>query len=307
MGEVFRAHDSKLGRDVALKVLPGHVVGDADRRARFEREARVLASLNHPNIAAIYGLEDVGGVRGLVLELVEGPTLADRIAEGRLPLHDALNISVQIAEALETAHNAGIVHRDLKPANVKVRPDGCVKLLDFGLAKNVDIGSSPIEDSPTITGGATQRGIVLGTAAYMSPEQARGAAADRRTDVWAFGCVLYEMLTGTRAFGGDSVTDTIVSVITLEPRWDLLPPDTPVAVRRLLRRCLVKDPRARLRDLGDAQLDLREPSNEPGTRDMATSIALRARRWRLAAATMVIVAAAGVASGALMWNRRTPA
>jgi eukaryotic-like serine/threonine-protein kinase len=302
MGEVFRAHDSTLGRDVALKVLPSHFITDLDRRTRFEREARVLASLNHPNIAAIYGLEDVGGVRGLVLELVEGPTLADRIARGPLPLADALNIGVQIAEALETAHNAGIIHRDLKPANVKVRSDGRVKLLDFGLAKDLDIDSpARFGDSPTVTNGATRPGVVLGTAAYMSPEQARGVPADKRTDVWAFGCVLYEMLTGSRAFGGDSATDTIVSVITEEPKWALLPPDTPAAVRRLLRKCLMKDLRARLRDLGDAQLDLQEALTEPDLPDTATPAASHVRR-RMVAAGMTLVAAAGVASGALVWN-----
>jgi len=303
MGEVFRARDTKLGRDVALKVLPSHFGTDLERRSRFEREAKVLASLNHPNIAAIYGCEDVDGVEGLVLELVEGSTLADQIARGPVPIGDALNIGVQIADALETAHNAGIMHRDLKPANVKVRPDGRVKVLDFGLAKALKLDCpSGLENSPTITDLATQPGVILGTAAYMSPEQARGLPADKRADVWAFGCVLYEMLTGSRAFGGDHATDTIVSVMSEEPKWYLLPADTPAAVRRVLRRCLVKDPRARLRDLGDAQMDLREASTAPAIDDTPTGFTLHARRWRRIVMWVAVGVTIGFASGVTVWN-----
>jgi Tol biopolymer transport system component len=259
MGEVYRAHDSRLKRDVALKVLPLSLATDADRLARFEREAQVLASLNHPQIAAIHGLEESSGTRALVMELVEGNTLADRLADGPVPLDEALSIARQIAEALEAAHEAGIIHRDLKPANVKVRPDGAVKVLDFGLAKALD-SSVPVgsqANSPTITSPAmTRAGMILGTAAYMSPEQARGKALDRRADIWAFGCVLYEMLSGVAAFSGETVTDVLAVVVKNDPDWGALPADTPLRIRRLLARCLQKDPKTRLRDIGDARLEL---------------------------------------------------
>ena len=225
MGEVYRARDPKLNREVALKVLPASYTHDPDRLARFQREARLLASLNHPNIAHIHGFEDSGGVSALVMELVEGPTLADRLATGAIPLEETLPLAKQIAEALEAAHDQGIIHRDLKPANIKVRPDGTVKVLDFGLAKALDLTSASGGDaasSPTISRHATEAGIILGTAAYMSPEQARGKAVDQRADIWAFGCVLFEMLTGVRAFRGDDVTDTIVAVVSKEPEWPLL-------------------------------------------------------------------------------------
>lgn len=246
MGEVYRARDTKLGREVALKVLPEALANDRDRMARFQREAQVLASLNHPNIAAIYGLEDSGSVQALVMELVEGPTLAERIATraGRdpagaglalparaqhaapLPLDEALQISKQICEALEAAHEKGIIHRDLKPANIKVTPEGRTKVLDFGLAKGLE-GEAEQQDSsnsPTLSGLATQAGVILGTAAYMSPEQAKGKLVDRRTDIWAFGCVLYEMLTGRKAFEGETISDVLAAVIRAEPDWTAVPP-----------------------------------------------------------------------------------
>ena len=265
MGEVYRARDTKLDRDVALKVLPEAFTQDPDRLARFEREAKVLASLNHPNIAAIYGLEEADGIRALVLELVEGPTLADRIKQGPIPLDEALPIAKQIAEALEAAHEAGVIHRDLKPANIKVRDDGTVKVLDFGLAKALD--PSPVGDpsqSPTLTAAATQMGVIMGTAAYMSPEQARGKPVDKRADIWAFGCVLYEMSTGRRAFEGEDVSVTLARVIQSEPDYSQLPNDLPVSIRRLLRRCLAKDRERRLAAAHDAILDLFDDVDESG-------------------------------------------
>jgi len=254
MGEVYRARDARLHREVAIKVLPESVSNDPERLARFEREAHVLAALNHPRIAAIHGVEEANGVRALVLELVPGETLAERIAAGPIPADEALAIARQIADALEAAHARGIVHRDLKPANVKITPDGGVKVLDFGLAKalSVDGGSADVTHSPTLTAQATQAGVVIGTAAYMSPEQARGKAVDKRSDVWSFGAVLYEMLTGRRCFEGETVSDVLAAVLRQEPDWSRLPPETPRGVPLLLRRCLERDPRQRLRDLGDA-------------------------------------------------------
>ena len=259
MGQVYRATDTKLKRQVAIKILPASLAVDHDRLARFQREAEVLASLNHPNIAAIYGLDESAGVTALVMELVEGDDLSQRIAKGAIPLDDALPIATQIADALEAAHEQGIIHRDLKPANIKMRPDGTVKVLDFGLAKAMDpVGSAPnVSQSPTITTPAmTQAGIILGTAAYMSPEQARGKPVDKRTDIWGFGCVLYEMLTGTRAFDGEDVAESIGATIHKEPAWTRLPADTPAALRMTLRRCLEKDPKQRMRDIGDVRLAL---------------------------------------------------
>ena len=261
MGEVYRALDTRLSRSVALKILPDAFAADSDRLARFTREAQVLASLNHSNIGGIYGLEDEGAVHALVLELIEGPTLADRIAQGALPVDEALAIARQIAEALEAAHEMAIVHRDLKPSNIKVRPDGVVKVLDFGLAKAAEPGgvSTTISHSPTITTPAmTQTGMILGTAAYMSPEQALGKRVDRRADIWAFGCVLYEMLTGTMAFRGEVVTETLAAVLRAEPDWRLLPPATPRRVEALVRRCLKKGERQRLQAIGDARIELDE-------------------------------------------------
>ena len=256
MGEVYRASDTKLRREVALKVLPRAVAADPQRMARFEREAQLLAALNHPNIAAIYGLEDSGATRALVMELVEGPTLADRIAQGAIPLEEALPVARQIAEALEYAHERGIVHRDLKPANVKIKPDGTVKVLDFGLAKALDEDSANIDmnNSPTLTAAATKAGFILGTAAYMSPEQARGKPVDRRADIWSFGAVLFEMLTGKIAFHGETVSDTLAAVIRSEPDWLLLPASVPRGIRMLLLRCLNKDARQRLQSIGEARI-----------------------------------------------------
>jgi Tol biopolymer transport system component len=261
MGEVYRARDARLNRDVALKILPEAFATDTDRLARFRREAQVLASLNHPNIGHIYGFEDSGTTHALVLELIEGPTLADRIAAGAVPLAEALPIARQIADALEAAHEQGIVHRDLKPANVKVRDDGTVKVLDFGLAKAFDPAASSAAEamhSPTLTARATQMGVIIGTAAYMSPEQARGRAVDRRADIWAFGVVLFEMLTGRRAFDGDDISITLAAVLKDDLTWSALPGDLPSPVRRLLRRCLEKDPKRRLSSIGDARLELEE-------------------------------------------------
>ncbi len=258
MGEVYQARDTKLGRDVALKLLPDVFARDPERLARFEREAQVLASLNHPNIAAIFGLEEAGGVRFLVLELVPGETLAERITGHGLPVDEALALCRDIAEAVEAAHERGIVHRDLKPANVKVRPDGTVKVLDFGLAKAFgdDTTTSDLTRSPTITSDGTRAGVIMGTAAYMSPEQARGKPLDKRTDIWSFGCVLYEALARRQAFIGETVSDTIAAILRGEPDWSALPPATPARLRELLGRCLEKDPRRRLRDIGDARLEI---------------------------------------------------
>jgi Tol biopolymer transport system component len=256
MGEVYRATDSNLKRSVAIKVLPASVAGDADRLARFQREAEVLASLNHPNIAAIYGLERTVDVTALVMELVEGQDLSAHIAQGAMPLADVLPIARQIADALEAAHDQGIIHRDLKPANIKVKADGTVKVLDFGLAKAADMASSggDAANSPTLTARATQMGMILGTAAYMAPEQARGRVVDKRADIWAFGAVLYEMLTGRRAFEGDDTSSVLARLLERDPDWTALAPETPIVIRRLLTRCLTKDPKARLRDIGEARV-----------------------------------------------------
>ena len=269
MGQVYRARDSRLGREVALKILSDLVASDPERIARFEREARTLASLSHPNIAGIHGLEDSGGVQALVLELVEGPTLADRLAAGPMPLDDALGVARQITDALEAAHDVGIIHRDLKPANIKLRPDGTVKVLDFGLAKAIaaahdggaDVrghAAANLSHSPTITGpiGMTGVGVLLGTAAYMPPEQARGKPVDKRGDIWAFGCVLFEMLTGKRCFDGEDVSLILVEVIKSEPDWKALPAAVSPAVRLTLKQCLQKDPKTRARDIGDVRLAL---------------------------------------------------
>ena len=242
MGEVYRARDTNLGREVALKLLPPVFSTDSDRVARFEREARLLAALNHPHIGAIYGFENADNTPALVLELVEGDTLEDRLRLGPLPLPEALAIAQQIADALDAAHRAGIIHRDLKPSNIKITPDGAVKVLDFGLAKDLaaEVSGPDSSESSTIV-GATMVGVILGTAAYMSPEQARGKPIDKRTDIWAFGCVLFEMLTGSSAFGRETVTDTLAAVVRGEPEWKSLPVAMPDSIRRLLARCLQKD------------------------------------------------------------------
>ena len=304
MGEVYRARDTKLQRDVAIKVLPALFARDPERLARFEREARTLAALNHPNVAHIYGIvelpDDAGG-HGLVMEFVDGEDLAERIARGAVPLDDALPIALQIAQALEAAHEHGIVHRDLKPANVKLRGDGQVKVLDFGLAKALgpadpSAAAPNLENSPTITSPfqMSQFGVILGTAAYMAPEQAKGKPIDKRADIWAFGCVLYEMLTGTRPFGGEDVTDTLAAIVRADPDWSALPADTPPHIRTLLRRCLEKDRRERLPDIGAARLELKEAAPHPALPAVA-----RARQsppqllpWMLfALATLVAIGA----------------
>jgi eukaryotic-like serine/threonine-protein kinase len=260
MGEVYQATDLKLGRSVAIKILPEAFGRDADRLARFEREARLLASLNHPNIAAIYGIEQSATQNFLVMELVDGETLADRIKGGPIPVDETLGIAKQIADALEAAHQRGIVHRDLKPANVKITPEGKVKVLDFGLAKAMETQTTDenLSQSPTLSIAATSAGVILGTAAYMSPEQAKGKSVDRRADIWAFGVVLYEMLTGRMAFSGETASDTMAAVIMKEPDWNRLPDNLPARVRELLRRCLIKEPRNRVRDIGDARIAIEE-------------------------------------------------
>jgi serine/threonine protein kinase len=274
MGEVYRARDTKLNRDVALKILPDAFAADPDRLLRFKREAQVLASLNHSNIAIIHGLEETDDGRALVLELVEGETLADRIARGPIPFDEALSIAEQLAEALEAAHDQGIFHRDLKPANIKLRPDGTVKLLDFGLAKALDPAPTPndISESPTFTSPPmTRMGLVLGTPAYMSPEQARGQAVDKRTDIWAFGCVLYEMLAGRRIFEGESPTDTLALVFTKDPEWSALPPQAPPVIRALLKRCLERDRVKRLGDVAAIRFALEDVAGLSAT-DQATTV-----------------------------------
>ena len=308
MGEVYRARDNRLNRDVALKVLPEAFILDPDRLARFKREAQVLASLNHPNIAAIYGFEEAP-VQALVLELVEGPTLADRLALGPIPADDALPIARQIAEAFEAAHEQGIIHRDLKPANVKVRPDGTVKVLDFGLAKALEPISAVGTDvtaSPTITGPAmTGMGVILGTAAYMSPEQAKGRTADKRSDIWAFGALLYEMLSGRRAFMGDDISDTLAAVLRQEIDWTALPSSTPVTVRRLIARCLDRNIKQRLRDIGEARIVLADPAaTAAGDAAREATIAPKRPLWRRAIPIVLPAMVAGVlASAAMMYLR----
>jgi len=304
MGEVYRARDTRLDRDVAIKILPGLFSADPDRLARFEREAKTLASLNHPNIAQIYGIEPLpatadapqtAGSRALVMELVEGEDLSARIARGPMPLDEALAIARQIADALEAAHERGVIHRDLKPANVKVRDDGTVKVLDFGLAKALDPVAGTNADpmnSPTITSPATQMGMILGTAAYMAPEQAKGRPVDKRADIWAFGAVLYEMLTGRRAFHGEDVSETLAAVLRAEPDMTALGGDVAGSVRRLIDRCLRKDPRARLRDIGDARHALEDPyldetSERPPSRAARVRTALP---WAIAAAALIALA-----------------
>ena len=317
MGEVYQARDTTLNRQVAIKVLLPAVASDPDRLARFRREARVLASLNHPHIAQIHGFEDADGVHALVMELVEGPTLADRIVSGAIPINEALAIASQIADALEAAHEQGIIHRDLKPANIKIREDETVKVLDFGLAKGLDVASSAGGDvlqSPTLSAHATEVGLILGTAAYMSPEQARGKTVDRRADLWAFGCVLYEMLTRERAFCGDNPTDVLAAVVTTEPEWTRLPAETPAAIRTLLRRCLEKNRARRLDSSMAARLEIddtlatpaaqtvveperiQSPGTAARTSDRA-SLRRRQRQWTMiagVAAVAVLVAAGGV-------------
>jgi Tol biopolymer transport system component len=286
MGEVYQAHDTKLGRDVAIKVLPEAFAHDSDRLARFQREAKMLASLNHPNIATIHGLEQSNGTSYLVMELVSGETLAERIArEGPLPVEEPLKLAVQIAEALEAAHEKGIIHRDLKPANVKVTPEGKVKVLDFGLAKAFagDVADSNPSQSPTLSAVATMQGVLLGTAAYMSPEQARGKAVDKRTDIWALGCVLYELLTGKQAFQGEDITEILAAVVKSEPDWTALPASISPSIRVLLQRCLRKDRRQRISDASDVRIEIEDAIAAPKDAG-AMQAAPATRGWRERAA-----------------------
>jgi Tol biopolymer transport system component len=311
MGEVYRGRDTKLGRDVAVKALPSAFAKDPERLARFTREAQVLASLNHPNIAVIHELKQIESAQYLILELVDGETLADIIARGPLPMDEALKLARQIAEALEAAHDKGIVHRDLKPANVKVTADGHVKVLDFGLAKvhESSQSSAAMSRSPTLSALNTAAGVILGTAAYMAPEQARGKPVDRRADVWAFGCVLFEMLAGRKAFKqGDTVSDTLAGILALEPEWQALPADTPPRIRTLLERCLRKDPARRLQDMGNARIELEEVHSEAEqSAVIAAAPAPRARRYeRVLVAAAVVLAITTAALGARMLLTPTP-
>jgi serine/threonine protein kinase len=299
MGEVYRAQDTRLCRDVALKVLPELFARDAERMVRFEREAKVLASLNHPNIASIYGLEESNGTRALVMELVEGPTFAERIRQGRIALEEVLTFAKQIADGLEYAHERAIVHRDLKPSNVKLTPESQVKLLDFGLAKALeDETTEPeLQNSPTLSAAATRTGVLLGTAAYMSPEQARGKRVDRRADIWAFGCMLYEMLTGRAAFTGETTSDILASVIRAEPDWSSLPGSVPPRIRELMRRCLQKEAKQRLRDIGDARIVIEEAlSGSVASETVPAGAPTRSFRHRR---VVWASAAAGLALGAV--------
>ena len=298
MGEVYRARDTRLARDVAIKTLPELSSESPEKRERFQREAQLLASLNHPHIAAIHGLELQEQLPFLVLELVPGETLADRLHRGRVPTEEALAVALQIADALEAAHEKGVIHRDLKPANLKITPEGKVKVLDFGLAKAfTETPSDPgLSNSPTLSANATRAGVILGTAAYMSPEQARGKSVDKRTDVFSFGAVLYEMLTGSRLFDSDEVSEILASVLKSEPDWSLLPEDVPSRVRELLRRCLAKDPKRRIRDMGDVRLEIEEVLARP-------ELPAPVERPRRSGAALPIVALASVVlGGALFWN-----
>ena len=303
MGEVYRAEDTNLSREIAIKVLPEQFTKDPQRLARFEREAKLLASLNHPNIAAIYGLEEADGVRFLALELVSGDTLQERVAKGPLPVEEALEVCLQIAEGVEAAHEKGVIHRDLKPANVKVTPEGKVKILDFGLAKAFE-AETPVTDisqSPTLTEEMTRAGVILGTAAYMSPEQAKGEAVDKRADIFAFGCVLYELLTGKRTFDGKTITETLGAIIHKEPDWAALPSTTPWRIQELLRRCLTKDAHDRLRDVAhvrvEVKLALYEPAGESPT-GVTSAVQLRGQRWGMTVGLVVLALAVG---GMVTW------
>jgi serine/threonine-protein kinase len=306
MGEVFRAKDQKLGRDVAIKVLPEEFARDADRVARFQREAKLLASLNHPNIAVIHGLEEAGATNFLVLELVEGQTLSDRIKAGPIPVVESLKLALQIAEALEAAHEKGVIHRDLKPSNIKVTPDGKVKVLDFGLAKAYagDKEEVNLSNSPTLSDAATQQGVILGTAAYMSPEQAKGKTVDKRADIWAFGCVLYEMLTGQAAFQGDDVTEILAAVVKLNANLELLPANIHPRVREVLSRCLQKDLRRRYSGIGDAQYEIEQVLADPGG-VLAQSVTAAKSRKKLRVGIAWVAAAlvlGAIVSGLAIWK-----
>ena len=302
MGEVWRARDSKLGREVAIKTLPEEFANDEERLARFEREAKLLASLNHPNIATIHGLEEDNGTRFLVLELVEGDTLAERLKRGAIPVEESLKLALQIAEALEAAYEKGVIHRDLKPANIKVTPDGKIKVLDFGLAKAFagDGSDVNLSHSPTLSMQATAQGVILGTAAYMSPEQARGVTVDKRADIWAFGCVLYEMLTGRQVFKGELMSDVMASVLKSDPDYKGLPPMIHPRLRDLLRRCLEKDPNSRWHDIADVRVDIQKVLADPGSvigQPAAAEVAQAAPQSKLpwVAALILGITMAGIA------------
>ena len=315
---MYRARDTRLNRSVAIKVLPDAFAADAERLARFQREAQVLASLNHPNIAHIYGLEDSDGVRALAMELVDGDDLSQRLAQGLMPVGEAMPIARQIADALAAAHERGIIHRDLKPANIMVRPDGTVKVLDFGLAKAMEqageaggagrAGRGGLTQ-PTITSPAmTLAGVILGTASYMAPEQARGKPVDKRADIWAFGCVVYEMLTGRRAFAGDEVSDTLAAILAKDIDWNVLPANVPSALRRVLRRCLEKDRAKRLADIADVRADLDEalsPSADSGS--VVTTVPRGSRRSRILSGAALLVVGIAMGLGAMWWSRPRPA
>ena len=309
MGEVYRAKDAELDRDVAVKVLPEAVAQDPERIARFEREAKLLASLSHQNIATLYGLEEHEGQRFLVMELVEGETLAERLQRGLVPVDEALEIALQIAEGLEAAHEQGIIHRDLKPANVMLSPEGKVKVLDFGLAKawQPEEGDPDLTHSPTLTGQMTEGGVLLGTVGYMSPEQARGKPVDNRTDIWAFGCVLYEMLAGQRPFQGETVTDALAAVVTFEPDWERLPDTTPPAVQHLLRRCLQKAPNRRLHAIADARIEIEDAAGEPPRpyhvpADSRSGARRRVTTFRAAALALTGALVGGGLAAAFVWH-----
>ena len=304
MGDVYRAQDTKLGREVAIKILPEAFAQDKERLARFEREAHILASLNHPNIATIHGLEEFDEVHFLVLEYVPGETLAERISQGPIPVDEALPLFKQIAEGMEAAHEKGIIHRDLKPANIKITPDGKVKVLDFGLAKafGSELGESSQSESPTLTRQRTETGVILGTAPYMSPEQARGKPVDKRTDIWSFGCVLYEALTGTAAFLGDTVSDTLARILEREPNWELLPPTTPTPIRSLLRRCLQKEPLQRLRDIGDARLEIEETLTLPPESPRAVAGTAPRRKANLASPFILMALVTVISAAVALWS-----
>ena len=305
MGEVYRARDLKLERDVALKLLPPQFARDPERLARFRREAKLLASLNHRNIAAIYGLEESDGIHFLVLELVEGETLAVRVAAGALPVRDALKIGQQVAEGLEAAHKKNVTHRDIKPANIKVTPEGVVKVLDFGLAKAFADELQDPSDAPTLSAMPTEDGRILGTPAYMSPEQAQGKQVDKLTDLWAFGCVLYELLTGQRAFSGDNVTQTIAAVLRSEPDWQKLPPETPPTMRTQLRRCLQKDVNRRFHSAADLAIEIEETLASPSPPALVANPATSQRKVREWLAWSLVVALGIAAAGAFMYRERT--
>jgi eukaryotic-like serine/threonine-protein kinase len=316
MGEVYQAKDRKLGRDVAIKVLPDEFARDADRVARFQREAKLLASLNHPNIAAIHGLEESGGINFLVLELVEGQTLADLIKAGPIPVEESLKLALQIAEALEAAHEKGVIHRDLKPANIKVTPDGKVKVLDFGLAKafagdqaDLNLSNSPTQTySPTLSSAATQQGVILGTAAYMSPEQARGKSVDKRADIWAFGCLLYEMLTGCIAFRGEDVSEILASVIKGDMKLDLLPASIHPRVREVITRCLQKDLKRRYHDIADSRYEIEQALADPSgvLIQQVTTVEPRRKLGMVLPWIAAAIVLGSIITGVAVWNLRKP-